>query len=53
MASAYVVVDRVARMSFDLDFSIKVFTALFAIMNPIANVPVFLSLTDGASARWW
>jgi len=36
-------------MSFDLDFSIKVFTALFAIMNPIANVPVFLSLTDGAS----
>ncbi len=36
-------------MAFDLDFSIKVFTALFAIMNPIANVPVFLSLTDGAT----
>lgn len=36
-------------MSFDLAFSIKVFTALFAIMNPVANVPVFLSLTSGAS----
>ncbi len=48
MAQAYVVV-RVARMSFDLAFSIKVFTALFAIMNPVANVPVFLSLTSGAS----
>ena len=48
MAQAYVVV-RVDRMAFDLAFSIKVFTALFAIMNPIANVPVFLSLTSGAS----
>ena len=36
-------------MAFDLAFSIKVFSALFAIMNPIANVPIFLSLTDGAS----
>jgi multiple antibiotic resistance protein len=27
----------------DLAFSIKVFAALFAIMNPIANIPVFLS----------
>ena len=36
-------------MSFDLAFSIKVFSALFAIMNPVANVPVFLSLTSGAS----
>ena len=34
-------------MTFDPAFSIKVFSALFAIMNPIANVPVFLSLTDG------
>jgi multiple antibiotic resistance protein len=48
MAQAYVVV-RVDRMGFDLAFSIKVFSALFAIMNPIANVPVFLSLTSGAS----
>ena len=48
MAQAYVVV-RVTRMSFDLAFSIKVFSALFAIMNPVANVPVFLSLTQGAS----
>jgi len=39
----------VARMSYDLAFSIKVFSALFAIMNPVANVPVFLSLTSGAS----
>ena len=36
-------------MSLDLAFVTKVFAALFAIMNPIANVPVFLSLTDGAS----
>ena len=36
-------------MTFDLAFSIKVFSALFAIMNPVANVPVFLSLTQGAS----
>jgi multiple antibiotic resistance protein len=36
-------------MGLDLAFSIKVFSALFAIMNPIANVPVFLSLTSGAS----
>ena len=36
-------------MSFDPAFVVKVFAALFAIMNPIANVPVFLSLTDGAS----
>jgi multiple antibiotic resistance protein len=35
----------------DLAFSIKVFAALFAIMNPIANIPVFLSLTEGHSAR--
>ncbi|QWT21791.1 MarC family protein [Bacillus sp. NP157] len=34
-------------MSFDITFAIKVFTAMFAIMNPIANVPLFLSLTDG------
>ncbi|MFT0533441.1 MarC family protein [Castellaniella hirudinis] len=31
----------------DFPFAIKVFMALFAIMNPIANVPVFLSFTRG------
>jgi multiple antibiotic resistance protein len=36
-------------MSFDLAFSVKVFTALFAIMKPFVNVPIFLSLTRGAS----
>lgn len=36
-------------VGFDLTFSIKVFAALFAIMNPIANIPVFLSLTEGAA----
>lgn len=36
-------------MSVDLPFVMKVFAALFAIMNPIANVPVFLSLAEGAS----
>lgn len=35
----------------DLAFSMKVFAALFAIMNPIANIPVFLSLTEGRSDR--
>ncbi|MFM0732372.1 MarC family protein [Paraburkholderia sediminicola] len=37
-------------MTFDSAFATKVFAAMFAIMNPIANIPVFLSLTDGASA---
>lgn len=36
-------------MSFDPAFIVKVFAALFAIANPVANVPVFLSLTEGAS----
>jgi len=34
-------------MDFDTQFAIKVFAALFAIMNPIANIPIFLSLTEG------
>ena len=29
-------------------FSITVFTGFFAIMNPVANVPIFLSLVQGA-----
>lgn len=33
----------------DFPFAVKVFAALFAIMNPIANIPVFLSLTGGVS----
>jgi multiple antibiotic resistance protein len=33
----------------DLAFALKVFAAMFAIMNPIANVPVFLSLPAGSS----
>ncbi|WP_425092635.1 MarC family protein [Burkholderia anthina] len=40
---------RSTPVNVDLTFSIKVFAALFAIMNPIANVPVFLSLTEGAT----
>jgi multiple antibiotic resistance protein len=31
-------------------FSLKVFAGFFAIMNPIANVPIFISLTDGANS---
>ena len=31
-----------------LTFSITVFTGFFAIMNPIANVPIFLSLVEDA-----
>lgn len=33
----------------DIAFAIKIFSALFAIMNPIANLPIFLSLTTGMS----
>jgi multiple antibiotic resistance protein len=36
-------------MTFDFAFAMKVFAAMFAIMNPIANIPVFLSLTEGAT----
>ena len=41
-------------MSDLLTFSITVFTGFFAIMNPIANIPVFLGLVgdqDKASKR--
>lgn len=36
-------------MVIDFTFSMKVFSSLFAIMNPIANIPVFISLTEGLS----
>lgn len=31
-------------------FGLKVFAGFFAIMNPVANIPVFISLTEKASA---
>jgi len=34
-----------------LTFSITVFTGFFAIMNPISNMPIFLSLTEGADEK--
>ncbi len=34
-----------------LTFSITVFTGFFAIMNPIANTPIFLGLTEGYDSR--
>ena len=34
-----------------LTFSITVFTGFFAIMNPIANVPIFLSLVQGSDEK--
>ena len=34
-----------------ITFSITVFTGFFAIMNPIANVPIFLSLVEGADQK--
>ncbi len=34
-----------------LTFSITVFTGFFAIMNPVANVPIFLSLVQGSDER--
>lgn len=33
----------------DLSFASLVFGALFAVMNPFANLPIFLGLTDGMS----
>ena len=36
-------------MTFDFAFAMKVFAAMFAIINPIASIPVFLSLTQGAT----
>ena len=38
-------------MIVDTVFAAKVFAGLFAIMNPIANVPLFLSLTEGRSPQ--
>ena len=35
-------------MAFDLACSTKVFSALFAIMNPVVNVPIFLA----PPSRW-
>ena len=34
-----------------LTFSITVFTGFFAIMNPISNMPIFLSLVKGADRK--
>jgi len=34
-----------------LSFATTVFLALLAIMNPLANVPIFLALTDGMDAK--
>jgi multiple antibiotic resistance protein len=31
-----------------ISFSVTVFTGFFAIMNPISNMPIFLSLVEGA-----
>ena len=33
----------------DTAYAIKLFGALFAIMNPISNLPIFLGVTEGAS----
>lgn len=32
-------------------YAVTVFTGFFAVMNPIANLPVFLSLTEGADKK--
>ena len=34
-----------------LTFSLSVFTGFFAIMNPIANIPIFLSLVQDADTK--
>ncbi|PRY25032.1 multiple antibiotic resistance protein [Aliiruegeria haliotis] len=33
----------------DPELAVKFFGALFAIMNPVTNLPIFLGVTDGAS----
>ncbi|MEC9367386.1 MAG: MarC family protein, partial [Pseudomonadota bacterium] len=35
----------------ELALATKLFAALFAIMNPLTNLPIFLSLTDGRTPR--
>lgn len=35
----------------DIALASKLFAALFAIMNPLTNLPIFLSLTEGKSSR--
>lgn len=35
----------------DISFAVTFFGALFAIMNPVTNLPVFLSVTTGATAE--
>ncbi|WP_179353205.1 MarC family protein [Winogradskyella vidalii] len=34
-----------------ITFALTVFTGFFAIMNPIASIPMFVSLTEGADAQ--
>lgn len=34
-----------------LTFSLTVFTGFFAIMNPIANIPIFIGLTEGKDKK--
>ena len=34
-----------------ITFTITVFSGFFAIMNPISNMPIFLSLTEGADEK--
>lgn len=34
-----------------ITFALTVFTGFFAIMNPIASIPMFVSLTEGADAK--
>lgn len=38
-------------MNPDISFFGTVFAAFFAIMNPLANTPIFLGLTDGMDSR--
>lgn len=34
----------------DTEYAIRLFGALFAIMNPFVNLPIFLSVTEGLGA---
>jgi multiple antibiotic resistance protein len=38
------------KIKMDSVFAVKLFGALFAIMNPVTNLPVFLSVTAGLPA---
>ena len=46
-----IIYDRVRFSGMDLAFAITAFASLFAIVNPVGNIPVFVAVTDGYSVE--